>query len=133
MAKIKYFIDGKHVELEVDDEFAKAYAEIDAESKRNDWKHRWRRRKRECSIEVLRDSGFDVPDERCESDDESERPHLDYSQVIKRLEPPQQWLVEQLYILKRSQKDIADELGVTDTAIRNRLKKIREKLEKLLK
>lgn len=39
MTTITYEVDGKTVELEVEDGFASAYLEIDTESKRNDWKH----------------------------------------------------------------------------------------------
>ena len=58
MKKIKYEINGKIVELEVEDSFAEQYEIITQESKRNDWKHDWRNRKNNTSLEVLEESGF---------------------------------------------------------------------------
>jgi len=48
------------------------------------------------------------------------------------LPPKQQWLYENVFEKKRSYVDIAREEGVSETAIRNRLKKMLGKLEKLL-
>ena len=52
--------------------------------------------------------------------------------AIKKLEPQQQWLVEEIFFNGRTQVDIANELGVGKTAIRNRLRKIFEKMQKNL-
>ena len=52
--------------------------------------------------------------------------------AIKKLEPQQQWLVEEIFFNGRTQVDIANELGVGKTAIRNRLQKIFEKMQKNL-
>lgn len=52
------------------------------------------------------------------------------SEAINSLQPQQRALFEKKYISKRSNIDIAAEENVTETAIRNRLKKIHEKLRK---
>ena len=52
--------------------------------------------------------------------------------AIKKLESQQQWLVEEIFFNGRTQVDIANELGVGKTAIRNRLQKIFEKMQKNL-
>jgi len=44
--------------------------------------------------------------------------------------PQQKELFKKVYLDKRTNTDIAAEEGVTETAIRNRLKKIQEKLKK---
>jgi DNA-directed RNA polymerase specialized sigma24 family protein len=46
------------------------------------------------------------------------------------LQPRQRELFEKVYIQRRSYTSIAAEEGVTEAAIRNRLKKIHEKLKK---
>ena len=53
-------------------------------------------------------------------------------EAIRKLEPRQQWLVEEIFFNGRTQVDIANELGVGKTAIRNRLQKIFEKMQKNL-
>lgn len=140
MGKISYKIDGKTIELEVDDKFAKEYAKIDAESKRNDWKFAWRQRKLDCSLNSIMDNGYDIPDDSCElceeeNDDANthQKTNISVEEIMGVLEPQQQWLVEQLYILGRTQEDVASELGISDAAIRNRVKKIRKKLKKFMK
>jgi len=49
---------------------------------------------------------------------------------METLEPQQRILFEKKYISKRSNTDIAAEEGVSEAAIRNRLKKIHQKLLK---
>lgn len=52
------------------------------------------------------------------------------SEAMNSLQPQQRALFEKKYISKRSNTDIAAEENVTEAAIRNRLKKIHEKLRK---
>lgn len=52
--------------------------------------------------------------------------------AISTLEPQQQWLVGEIFYKGRSQIEIANELGVGESAIRSRLKKIFEKIQKNL-
>ncbi len=51
-------------------------------------------------------------------------------EAMETLEPQQRILFEKKYISKRSNTDIAAEEGVSEAAIRNRLKKIHQKLLK---
>lgn len=55
---------------------------------------------------------------------------LRLSEAMESLEPKQRSLLEKKYIAKRTNTDIAAEEGVTETAIRNRLKRIHEELRK---
>lgn len=52
------------------------------------------------------------------------------SEAMESLEPQQRALFEKKYMSKRTNTDIATEEGVTEAAIRNRLKKIHQKLRK---
>lgn len=54
------------------------------------------------------------------------------TEAMNSLQPQQRELFEKVYIQRRSYTSIAVEEGVTETAIRNRLKKIHEKLRKIL-
>jgi RNA polymerase sigma factor (sigma-70 family) len=57
---------------------------------------------------------------------------LQLGKAMNSLQPQQRALFEKVYVQRRTNVDIAAEEGVTEAAIRNRLKKIREKLKKYL-
>lgn len=65
---------------------------------------------------------------------EEEQEHQAYldklAEAMECLLPQQKELFKKVYLDKRTNTDIAAEEGVTETAIRNRLKKIQEKLKK---
>lgn len=65
MAIIEYkFSDGHIEEIEVTEEFAKQYKEIDKEYFRNEEKFDWRTRNKEMSMERLqKEFGMDMPDD----------------------------------------------------------------------
>ncbi|WP_066372585.1 RNA polymerase sigma factor [Neobacillus fumarioli] len=54
------------------------------------------------------------------------------TKAMECLLPQQKELFKKVYLEKRSNTDIAAEEGVTEAAIRNRLKKMHEKLKKIL-
>ena len=64
MTTIKCEINGKVTEIEVEESFASAYLEIEAESKREQWRQDWRNRKHNCSLEAMEAQGvqFAAPD-----------------------------------------------------------------------
>ena len=53
-------------------------------------------------------------------------------EAVQALQPRQQELVHQVYFENRKIKDIAQAHGVTEGAVRDRLRKIHERLKKLL-
>jgi RNA polymerase sigma factor, sigma-70 family len=55
------------------------------------------------------------------------------TEAMSGLQPQQRELFEKVYIHRRSYTSIAAEEGVTEAAIRNRLKKVHEKLKKILR
>lgn len=85
------------------------------------------------SFEQAREKGFDLiaPIDLLEDTIKAEETER-IRKAIKGLEPQQQWLVEQIYFEGRTQSDVAKELGVDHTAIRNRLRKIMVKTKKVL-
>lgn len=65
MATIQYrFFDGHVEKIEVTEEFAKIYGQIDETSRRNDWKFDYRKRKLNSSFEYLTEQGFDLADKQ---------------------------------------------------------------------
>lgn len=128
MKKIKYEINGTFVEIEVSDEFARQYEQIETEEKRVNRKET----RRHQSLETLIESGFQIVD--LESDiEEKAFQNDDIAQLYKAfavLTEEQKWLIQQVFYYDRKQSEIAAELGIDPTAIRNRLRKIYDKIKK---
>ena len=90
--------------------------------------------RRTQSLDASLTNGFEVTDEDADV-------HLavlrkmtceQVRKAIQKLEPQQQWLIKEVFFNGRKQADIARELGVGKTAVRNRLQKIFEKMQKSL-
>lgn len=136
--KIKYtFITGETIEIEVDADLGEAMSDIEHEqSLRNRAETR-----RHSSFDALVAAGFDVADQKNRPDttyarQEEIKEHLDklarLQEAVKLLLPQQQDLVHQIHFQKRTIASIALAEGVSEAAIRKRLKKIYAKLEKFL-
>ena len=90
--------------------------------------------RRTQSLDASLSNGFDVSDQDADVHWDVLR-KMTCEQVrktVQKLEPQQQWLVKEVFFNGRKQADIARELGVGKTAIRNRLQKIFEKMQKSL-
>lgn len=86
------------------------------------------------SLTASIDRGFDIVDEEADIHTALLR-ELTCEQVreaIRKLEPQQQWLIDEIYFKGRTQADIAKEVGIGESAIRSRLKKIFAKIQKKL-
>ena len=92
MKKIKYEINGTFVEIEVSDEFARQYEQIETEEKRVNRKET----RRHQSLETLIESGFQIADP--ESDIEEKTFHNDdirqLRHALETLTVDQKWLIE---------------------------------------
>lgn len=129
MKTIKYEVNGTFVEVEVSDEFARQYEQIEAEEARQIWRDK---KRKDGSLERMVEAGFQVADpnsnieenllEKCDIEQLSEE--------IKALTEDQKWLIEQVFFYGRKQSEVAAELGIDPTAIRNRLQKIYSKIKK---
>lgn len=135
MTTIKYEVDGKTIELEVEDSFASAYLEVETESKRNEWKHEKRAKRHHCSLEAITEGGYQIA-----SDDESASEMVEDAeqkaalrQAIRELLPEQQELIRRIYFGGETETSIAEELGVTQSAIAHRVARALAQLKKYLK
>ena len=128
MKRIKYEINGRVIDIEVTDEFAAQYEQIEANEKRVNRKET----RRHQSLDALVESGFQIADQG--SDIEANLIMQNDIDLLRRafaaLTNDQKWLVEQVFYCGRKQSEIAAELGIDPTAIRNRLKKIYSKIKK---
>lgn len=134
MTKIKYEIDGQAIEIEVEDSVASAYVEIDAESRRNDWKHEKRAQRHYCSLERIENEGYQIlgNDESPSEILERKEEFGELRAAIKQLLPQQQELIDRVYFKGQSHTEIAEELGVDRSAIGHRVGRALAALKKIL-
>lgn len=132
MAKIEYtFPNGKIKTFEVDEHTALSYAQIEKETRREEERTRWRKRKKLNSLEemivfgVQFKSNEPTPEELAIHRDESRRLH----NALSLLPENQQKLVFNVYFNGQSLTEIAKQEGVSYQAIQNRMAKILKKLK----
>ncbi len=129
MTTIKYEINGKVTEIEVEDSFASAYLEIETESKREQWRQDWHNRKHNCSLEAMEANGaqFAAPD-TLEEDEEKE----ELRRAIAQLTPEQQEIIQRVYFNGEKKSEVAKSLGIANSSLTERLQRILKKLKSLL-
>ena len=128
--KITYeFVTGEISEVEVDESLRGMLLDLDRQQYNNDQKET----RRHVSLD-----GMDYEGELFASAEDTERAveHREdmarlYS-AMEALSPSQRELVKKVYFEERKIMDIAAEEGVSEAAIRNRLKKIYSRLKKFL-
>ena len=128
--KITYeFVTGEISEVEVDERLGGMLLDLDRQQYNNDQKET----RRHFSLD-----GMDYEGEQFASAEDTEREAVRqegmarlYS-AMEVLSPSQRELVEKVYFEERKITDIAREEGVSEAAIRNRLKKIYSRLKKFL-
>ena len=128
MKTIKYEINGTYIDIEVTDEFAMQYEQIEADEKRINRKET----RRHQSLETLIEGGFQIVDQESDIEEKAFQ-NDDIEQLYKAfavLTEEQKWLIQQVFYYDRKQSEIAAELGIDPTAIRNRLRKIYDKIKK---
>ena len=130
MKKISYEINGTRVEVEVTDEFAALYEQMDEEDKRVNRKET----RRHQSLETLVEGGFQIADPDSDLEEtlikqyDIDRLH----RALAVLTDDQKWLVEQVFYYGRKQSEIAAELGVCKQALNNRITRVIKKIKKFL-
>ena len=138
MTKIK-FLDrqGNEVSVEVNDEFAAVYVELDRQDKNNERKET--RRHVSLNKKVKNQDFEDIVEHIDLLEDKRSNIEENYIQReeiatlrdgIKSLLPEQRRLIEQVFYEERSIKSLAEEYGVSSPAIINRLNKIYAQLRK---
>lgn len=128
--KISYeFVTGEISEIEVDEHLGGMLLDFDRQQYNNDHKET----RRHVSLD-----GMDYEGELFASAEDTEdavERREDMARLfsaMQALSPAQRELVEKVYFEERKITDIAREEGVTEAAIRNRLKKIYPRLKKFL-
>ena len=131
MITINYqFSDGHYEEIEVTEEFARDYDEIDKQTKRNDKKFDWRTRNKESSLERLRDEcGFELQDLSVSVDEQAVS--ADFIERFKRLLTEKQKAVfRKVYIENKPLRVVARELNLRLSNIQKYITFIEKKYKK---
>ena len=130
MKKISYEINGTRVEVEVTDELAALYEQMDEEEKRVNRKET----RRHQSLETLVEGGFQIADPDSDIEETLIKQHdIDrLHRALAFLTDDQKWLVEQVFYCGRKQSEIAAELGVCKQALNNRITRVIKKIKKFL-
>ena len=130
MAEIRIYDGTGYADVEVSDELAAAYAEMERNERLNERKETRRHQSLDKSLE----HGFDVADPRentFEKIELSERIRQ-LNQAITQLSPEQRELLRQAYFEYVPQTEIARRKGVTKSAVNKRLSRILARLKKFL-
>lgn len=127
--KIKYEFANEAVEIEVDEKWGTIVLELD----REEYNDNHRETRRHCSLDALNLDDSLLPSDvdvfESVADTEVKR---NLYQAIEKLSPQQRELIWRVYFQGEHSADIARELGVSKTAIHNRLQRIFCQLQKNL-
>lgn len=133
MQKIKYeFADGTTSEIEVSEEIYALHLQLLQEEKRN----HWRETRRHTSLYYFTDMGIDFEDKRTESPLELYIRKENIASIRKAmlyLTDKRRDLVRKFYYEEMTMRQIASQEGVSHTAISQRMKTIRKRLQKELR
>ena len=134
MAIIRYtFADGHTEAVEVTEEFKREYERIERQSHSNDEKFRWRARKRETSLEKLREEvGLDIPDDAPAIDEQTINADF-IERFTSVLTEPQKEVFKKAYIENKPVSQISREMDLRLSTVQKHISLIQKKfLQKFL-
>ncbi|AHM57279.1 hypothetical protein EAL2_c19980 [Peptoclostridium acidaminophilum DSM 3953] len=129
--KITYeFLTGETVEVEAPDEVGEVLIEIERDTLSSNRKET----RRHSSIFIMQEQGAQFEDKECSIEAMTEQKETSeyIKKAIDELLPQQRDLLQKVFYEDLSIAKIARDEGVSEAAVRNRLKKIYKKLEKIL-
>ncbi|MCB6415000.1 sigma-70 family RNA polymerase sigma factor [Faecalimonas umbilicata] len=128
--KVRYeFVTGEFTEIEVDDSLGELLVDFDRREYNNDHKET----RRHVSLDGMEYEGELFASVADTADEVERREKLArLCRAMEALSPPQRELVLKVYFENMRVTDIARAEGVSEAAIRNRLKKIYARMKKFL-
>ena len=127
--KIRYQFATETVEVEVSEELGNIIVDLN----RQEYNNHHKETRRHCSLDAFNlDDALFPSEEDIEAEVVAKDQYNRLYAAIALLEPQQKELVRQVFFEDRKIVDIAAEEGVSEAAIRNRLKKITQHLKKIL-
>lgn len=135
MTKITADINGVIVEIEVEDTFAQAYAEIEEETRREEERVAKRKKRHEASFNAIEDGGFDIADTAPTPDLVCEKNYTRrmVRKAIAQLPSHYRELINRVFFQDESVLSIAKEKGCSSQALDKQLKNAKNKLKEILK
>ena len=125
--KIRYQFATETVEVEVSEELGNIIVDLN----RQEYNNHHKETRRHCSLDAFNlDDALFPSEEDIEAEVVAKDQYNRLYAAIALLEPQQKELVRQVFFEDRKIVDIAAEEGVSEAAIRNRLKKITQRLKK---
>ncbi len=122
-------IPGEVTEVEIDDELGKHIAEMDEA----DFNLNRKETRRHTYMSVLEEKGRYIPAGTDPLDDVLKEERIrELMEAIEKLQPQQKELLIRVYWNKEIQKDIAEDMGISQQAISKRLRVILKFLKKFL-
>ncbi len=132
MKTIYYKLSKKKIyKLEVTDEFASNFMELETKSRQEEERYKWRARKHWTSLDCILDAGGQI-EEYCSDFSEMDYRYEDLHNAIKKLTPEQQDLIDKVFFQGKKLIEIAKEDGVDKSAITKRMQRIYAQLKKYL-
>ena len=127
--KIRYQFATETVEVEVSEELGNIIVDLN----RQEYNNHHKETRRHCSLDAFNlDDALFPSEEDIEAEVVAKDQYNRLYAAIALLEPQQKELVRQVFFEDRKIVDIAAEEGVSEAAIRNRLKRITQHLKKIL-
>ena len=122
-------IPGEVTEVEVDEELGKYIAEMDEA----DFNLNRKETRRHTYMSVLEEKGRYIPDDSDPLDDVLKAERIrELMEAIEKLQPQQKELLIRVYWNKEIQKDITEDMGISQQAISKRLRVILKFLKNFL-
>lgn len=130
MATIRIYDGTNYTDVEVTEEFAAQYAEME----HREYLVNRKETRRHQSLDKSMEHGYDVADPKVNISEQVEQQELtdNLHKAISALLPEQQRLLRQVYFEYIPQKEIARRENVSTVAIHNRLERILARLKKSL-
>lgn len=119
MVTVRYLDGAKEICVEVTEEFAASYAEMERKEALIERKET----RRHQSLDKSLDNGFDFPDgslspeEAVIAEEEKEKLYI----ALSRLQPSQRELIYKVYFKDETMADIAAEIGIDASSVRHRM------------
>ena len=120
MVTIQCFDGNKHIHVEVSEDFAKAFQQMEKEDALTERKET----RRHESLDELISKGYEFVQEEPEENEWMQEMLKKLPEALKQLTDEQLWLIEQVFYFNRNQTDIGNELGISQQAIQRRLERI---------
>ena len=131
MVTIQYEINGKMIDIEVTEEFAKQFEQIEKEERKQLWKNK---KRRDSSLDLMIETGFQIVD--LNTNIESNMLNLEEIEELRKailcLPEEEIYIIKLYYFEGLTLNQIASKHGIQKAGICKHLQRIIKKIQKIL-